>query len=172
MLSTQHGCLYMTRHVTPNQAQFEPKYFIARTDNGPTPFNLIGQCFQDVSLAKCSNVVGKQCPKITNLVKASFKEWTRDYLRQSPDCPTQATNWFVGFVLQRSLHSCWYTNSCNDGHSYSSSLTMATSIEQWSRQQRRWRAKQFSLLTSRCISTSSETNKTVLPPSLCQRWRT
>ncbi len=33
-------------------------------------------------------------------------------------------------------------------------------------------ASKSSLRNSRRISTSSETNKTVLPPSLCQKWRT
>jgi hypothetical protein len=74
MLGTQHSRLYMTRHVEPDQAQFEPEYFIALTEDGPTLFNLIGQCFQDISLTECNNVVRKQCPDNTNLVKASFKE--------------------------------------------------------------------------------------------------
>jgi hypothetical protein len=74
MLSTQHGDLDITRHVAPNQAQFEPKYFIALTEDIPTLFNLIGQCFQDVSLTKWNRVIGMQCPDDTNLAKASFKE--------------------------------------------------------------------------------------------------
>jgi hypothetical protein len=172
MLGTQHGRLYMTRHVAPDQARFEPEYFIALTEDGLTLFNLIGQCFQEVGLTEWNKVVGKQCPDNTNLAEASFKEWTQDYQRQSPGCPIKATNWFVGFALQRSLHSCWYMNSCNNGHSYSATLTMATSIKQWSCQQRRIRANRSSSHPSRCISTSSETNKTVLPPSLCQKWKT
>jgi hypothetical protein len=74
MLGRQHGRLYMTRHVAPNQAQFEPKHFIMLTEDGPTLFNFIGQCFQDVNLTDCNKVVGKQRPNDTNLVKASFKE--------------------------------------------------------------------------------------------------
>jgi hypothetical protein len=54
-------------------------------------------------------------------------------------------------------------NSCNDGHSHSATLTTATSIEQWSCQQHRRRTNRYSSRTSRRISTSSETNKTVLP---------
>ncbi len=172
MLGTLHGHLDITRHVAPNQAQFEPEYFLALTEDGPTLFNLIGQCFQDIGLTKCNNVVGKWFPDDTNLAKASFKEWTRDYLRQSPNCPTSATNWFNGFALQRSLHSCWYMNSCNDWHSYSATSTTATSIKQLSCQQCRRRGNRSSSRTSRRTSTSSETNKTVLPPSLRQKWRT
>jgi hypothetical protein len=74
MLGTQHGHLNITRHVAPNQAQFEPKYFLALMEDGPTLFNLIGQCFQDVGLTECNNVIGKQCPNDTNLAKARFKE--------------------------------------------------------------------------------------------------
>jgi hypothetical protein len=73
MLGTQHGHLDITRHVALNQAQFEPKYFLALMEDVPTLFNLIGQCFQDVSLTGWKNVVGKQCPD-TNLAKACFKE--------------------------------------------------------------------------------------------------
>ncbi len=170
MLGTQHGHLDVTKHVAPNQAWFEPDYFLALMEDGSTLFNFIGQCFQGIILTKCNNVVGKRCPNNTNLA-ASFKEWTQDYQRQSPGCPTQETNWFVSFALQRSLHSCWYMNSCNVGHSYSATSTTATSIKQWSCQQHGRRANRSSLRTSRCIRTSSETNKTILPPSLRQKWR-
>jgi hypothetical protein len=74
MISTQHGHLDITRHVAPDQAQFEPGYFIALTEDGSTLFNLIGQCFQDVGLTKWNNVVRKQCPNDTDLAKANFKE--------------------------------------------------------------------------------------------------
>jgi hypothetical protein len=74
MLGTQHGHLYMTRHVAPNQARFEHKYFLVLTEDGPTLFNLIGQCFQDVGLTEWNNVVEKRCPNDTGLAKASFKE--------------------------------------------------------------------------------------------------
>jgi hypothetical protein len=74
MLGIQHGYLNITRHVAPNQAQFEPEYFLVLTEDGPTLFNLIGQCFQDVGLVEWNKVVRKQCPNNTNLAKASFKE--------------------------------------------------------------------------------------------------
>jgi hypothetical protein len=80
MLGTQHGRL----DVAPDQAQFEPEYFIAITEDSLTLFNLIGQCFHDVGLTKWNNVVKKQCPNNTNLAKANFKEWTLNYLKQSP----------------------------------------------------------------------------------------
>jgi hypothetical protein len=60
-------------------------------------------------------------------------------------------------------------NSCNVGHSYSATLTAATSIKQWSCQQRRRRANKSSLCNSRSISTSSEMNMTVCHLHYAQR---
>jgi hypothetical protein len=74
MLGTQHGHLGITRHVAPEQAKFEPKYFLALTEDGPPLFNLIGQCFQDVGLTELNKVVRKQCLKDNDLAKASFKK--------------------------------------------------------------------------------------------------
>jgi hypothetical protein len=74
MLDTQHGHLDITRHVAPNQAQFEPKYFLALTEDGPPLFNLIGQCFQEVGLTKKNNVVGTRCLDNSDFAKASLKE--------------------------------------------------------------------------------------------------
>ena len=74
MLGIQHGHLDITRHVAPDKAGFEPKYFLVLMEDGPTLFDLIGQYFQDVGLTKWNKVVGKQCPNDTNLAKASFKE--------------------------------------------------------------------------------------------------
>ena len=74
MLGTQHGHLDITRHIAPKQAQFEPEYFLALTEDGPPLFNLICQCFQDVGLTECNNVVGKQCLNDNDLAKASFKK--------------------------------------------------------------------------------------------------
>jgi hypothetical protein len=87
MLSTQNGHLDITRHVAPNKARFEPKYFLALMEDGPPLFNLIGQCFQDVSLTEWNKVFGKQCLNNNDLAKASFKKQTWDYQRQSPGCP-------------------------------------------------------------------------------------
>jgi hypothetical protein len=74
MLGTQHGHLGITRHVAPEQARFEPKYFLALTEDGPPLFNLIGQCFQDVGLTKWNKVIGKQRLNDYDLAKASFKK--------------------------------------------------------------------------------------------------
>jgi hypothetical protein len=52
MLVTQHGHLDITRHVAPDQAQFESKYFLLLTKDGSPLFNLIGQCFQEVGLTE------------------------------------------------------------------------------------------------------------------------
>ena len=74
MLGIKHGHLDITRHVAPNQARFEPKYFLALKEGGPPLFNLIGQCFQNVSLTKWNKVIGKQCLDNNDLAKASFKK--------------------------------------------------------------------------------------------------
>jgi hypothetical protein len=74
MLGTLHGHLGITRHVAPEQAQFEPKYFLDLTEDGPPLFNLIGQCFQDVGLTESNKVVRKQCLDDNDLAKASFKK--------------------------------------------------------------------------------------------------
>ncbi len=161
--------IWITRHIAPDQTWFEPEYFLALTEDGPPLFNLIGQCFQDVSLTEWKKVFEKQCLDNSDLAKASFKKWTKDYQRQSPGCPKQTTNWFIGLALQRSLHSCWYMNSCNVGHSYLAISTVGTSIKKWSCQQRRRRANRSSLQYLTPISTHSETNMTVLPRSPRQR---
>jgi hypothetical protein len=74
MLGTQHGHLDITRHLAPDQAQFEPEYFLALTEDSPPLFNLIGQCFQEVGLTKYNNVVGKRCLDNSDFGKASLKE--------------------------------------------------------------------------------------------------
>jgi hypothetical protein len=74
MLGTQHGHLGITRHVAAKQAGFEPEYFLALTEDGPPLFNIICQCFQDVSLTKWNKVIGKQCLKGNDLAKANFKK--------------------------------------------------------------------------------------------------
>jgi hypothetical protein len=61
MLGKKHGHLDITRHIAPDQAQFEPEYFLALTEGGPPLSNLIGQCFQDISLTERNKVVRKQC---------------------------------------------------------------------------------------------------------------
>jgi hypothetical protein len=74
MLGTQHGNLDITRHVAPDQAQFEPEYFLPLTEDGPPLFNLIGQCFQDIGFTKWNKVVGKHCLNDNDLAKACFKK--------------------------------------------------------------------------------------------------
>jgi hypothetical protein len=74
MLGIQHGHLYITRLVVPDQARFEPEYFLALMEDGQPLFNLIGQCFQNVSLTKWNKVIGKQCLDNNDLAKASFKK--------------------------------------------------------------------------------------------------
>jgi hypothetical protein len=74
MLGTQHGHLDINRHIAPNQAQFEPEYFLALTGDGPPLFNLIGQCFQDVGLTKWNKFIGKRCLDDNDLAKANFKK--------------------------------------------------------------------------------------------------
>ncbi len=68
-ISLKKGAKEIAGHVTPDQAQFGAEYFLVFTltnfkskiltqlsdtqkDNGPTLFNLMCQCFQDVGLTK------------------------------------------------------------------------------------------------------------------------
>jgi hypothetical protein len=68
-ISFEKGLKDITGHVTPNQAQFGPEYFLmftlpdlkskiltqlskAKKEDGPKLFNLMGQCFQDVGLTE------------------------------------------------------------------------------------------------------------------------
>jgi hypothetical protein len=74
MLDTQHGHLDIIRHIAPDQAQYEPEYFLALIEDGPPLFNLIGQCFQEVGLTKYNNVVGRRCLNDSDFAKASLKE--------------------------------------------------------------------------------------------------
>jgi hypothetical protein len=74
MLGTQHGHLGITRHVAPEQARSEPEYFLALMEDGPPLFNLIGQCFQDVSPTEWNKVVGKQCLDDNDLAKSKFQK--------------------------------------------------------------------------------------------------
>ncbi len=75
-ISFEKGTKEITGHVAPDQAQFGPEYFHtftlsnfkskiliqlldAQKDNGPTLFNLMGHCFQDVGLNKWTSIVTK-----------------------------------------------------------------------------------------------------------------
>jgi hypothetical protein len=73
-ISLKKGAKEITRHDVPGQAQFGAEYFLAfmlsnfkskiltqlmdtLKDDGPTLFNVMGQCFQDVGLTKWTSVV-------------------------------------------------------------------------------------------------------------------
>jgi hypothetical protein len=74
MLGIQHGHLDISRYIVPKQARFEPKYFLALTEDGPPLFNLVGQCFQDVGVTELNKIIGKQCLDNNDHAKASFKK--------------------------------------------------------------------------------------------------
>ncbi len=170
MLGTQHGHLDYQTHRTWSGmiwAWVLPRS-CKRRSTTVQPYRSV---FPGRRSYQIEQVVWKQCLDNNDLAKASFKKWTRDYQRQSPGCPKQTTNWSVGLALQRSLHSCWYINSCNVGHSYLAISTVATSIKKWSCQQCRRRVNRSSLQYLTRISTRSETSMTVLPCSPHQRWR-
>jgi hypothetical protein len=69
MLGTQHGHLGITKHVAPEQAQFEPEYFLALTEDGLPLFNLIGQCFQNVGLPNRTKLLESDASMIMTLQK-------------------------------------------------------------------------------------------------------
>ena len=94
-ITFKKGIKDITGHIVPNQARFGPKYFLtfmlldfkskiltqlldAKKNNGPTLFNLINQCFQDICLTEWTNVVAKRCPNETDHTKANFDKCIRD----------------------------------------------------------------------------------------------
>jgi hypothetical protein len=102
-----------TGHSAPDQAWFEPKYFLAFTrpdfklkiltqvseakkEEGPTLFGLMGRCFWDVGLTKWANIVDNGCPNNKHLTKENFDEWIRDYLEavaRLPNIGDQLIHW-------------------------------------------------------------------------------
>jgi hypothetical protein len=75
-ISFEKGTKEITGCIAPDQARFGPEYSLvftlpdfkskiltqlldAQKDDGPTLFNLMGQCFQDVDLTKWTSVVTK-----------------------------------------------------------------------------------------------------------------
>ncbi len=93
----EKGTKEITGHMAPDQAQFGAESFLAYTlpdfkskilthlsaeqkDDGPLLFSLMGQCFQDVGLTKCTIVIAKPCPNNADRMKANFDECIRDYL--------------------------------------------------------------------------------------------
>ncbi len=113
--SFENGAKKITGHVAPDQAQFGAEYFLAFTlpyfkskiltylldtqkDNGPTLFNLMGQCFQDKGLTKWMDVIAKQCPNNADRTKANFDECIRDNLEAIAGFPN------VGNQLNRWLY--------------------------------------------------------------------
>jgi hypothetical protein len=88
-ISFKKGAKEITGHIAPDQAQFGAEYFLAyrlpdfkskifarllaeQKDNGPLLFNVMGQCFQDVGLTKCTSIIAKQCPDNADHTKANF----------------------------------------------------------------------------------------------------
>jgi hypothetical protein len=108
-ISFKKGAKEITGHVAPDQARFGPEYFLAfmfpdfkskiltrlldaQKENGPTLFNLMGQCFQDVGLTEWMSVVAKQCPTESDPTKANFDECIEITLRQVPGSPMLVTS--------------------------------------------------------------------------------
>jgi hypothetical protein len=93
----------------PDRAHFGPEYFLAFTlpdfksrifiqhldtkkDNGPTLFNLMVQCFQDVGLPEWTSVVANQCLNDAQHTKADLNKCIRDTSRQLPSSRMSGTN--------------------------------------------------------------------------------
>jgi hypothetical protein len=114
--SFKKGAKEISKHVAPDQAQFGAEYFLAFTlpnfksnilaqlsdtqkDDGPTLFNLMDQCFQDIGLTEWTNAIAKQCPTNADRTKVNFNKCIRDYLEAIAGFPN------VGNQLIRWLHT-------------------------------------------------------------------
>ncbi len=84
----------------------------AQKDNGPTLFNLIGQCFQDIGLTEWASIITKQCPTEAIVGRQTLTSPSRIILRQSPDFQMLVTSWSTCFAPLWSLPSCQCMTSC------------------------------------------------------------
>jgi hypothetical protein len=104
----------------------------AKKEDGPTLFNLMGQCFQDVGLTEWTNIVGKQCPQIMHLTKENFDECNWDYL--------EAVAGFLNISDQLIFWHCAANKPTfmpmhefmRVEYSFSATLTVAIFIKPWS----------------------------------------
>jgi hypothetical protein len=72
----------------------------AQKANGPLLFNLMGQCFQGVSLTEWTSVIAKQCPNNAHRTKSNFDKCIRDYLEAVagfPNIGDQLIRWLRTF---------------------------------------------------------------------------
>jgi hypothetical protein len=57
---TQFEAEYILAFTLPNfNSKILTPLLDTQRDNGPTLFNLMGQCFQDISLTKWTNIIAK-----------------------------------------------------------------------------------------------------------------
>jgi hypothetical protein len=112
-ISFKKGAKEITGHITPDQARFGAEYFLVYTlpyskskiltqlsaeqkGDGLLLFNLMGQCFQDVDLAKWTSIIMKQCPDNADCTKANFDKCIRDYFEVVvgfPNVGNQLISW-------------------------------------------------------------------------------
>jgi hypothetical protein len=84
--------LRLTRHTPQFQVKDFDGLLDAKKDNGPTLFNLMGQCFQDVGLTEWTNIVTKQCPTKADCTDTDSNECIRDYLKADASSQMLATS--------------------------------------------------------------------------------
>jgi hypothetical protein len=63
--------------MLPNFKSKNMTHLDTQKEDGPTLFNLMGQCFQDVGLTEWTSVVTKQCPTDADHMKANFDKCIR-----------------------------------------------------------------------------------------------
>ncbi len=150
-----------------------PEYFLALREDGPTLFNLIGQCFQDLAWPYqmeqcCQKVMPQQYWPCEGKFQRVNQGLPEAVTRLSNICD-QLICWLCiakkpAFMLIHDFMQ-WQTqlfSYLDNGHLHWT-MELPTAQE---------KSNQIFLCTSRRISTSSEMNNTVLPPSLHQKWRT
>jgi hypothetical protein len=99
----------ITGHVTPDQARFGAESSLAFTlphfkwkmltrisdtqkVDGPTLFNLMGQCFQDIGLTEWTNVIMKDAPTTQTVQRQTLTNALGITLRPLPGSPMLATS--------------------------------------------------------------------------------
>jgi hypothetical protein len=92
--------------MLPNfKSKISTRLLDAKKDNGPTLFNLMGQCFQVVGLIEWTSIIAKRCPNKMDHTKSKFDKCIRDYLEAVAGFLNVGNQLISGFAPPRSIPS-------------------------------------------------------------------